>query len=262
MTKKAATIAAALILLLIAVPVTYLQSRDSTDREGQTRSDSTAVVSPAAGETERPARRERESNADTELVARFGESRVKHSRRIALRMLMLNELVAKSAEDKGGITIQAAARIGGNQHPEAIREAVRREAERPKPILYSLETMEAARRALKEDPSPLQELLLAGDVVSRGEMEKTDYDSLFEQADESLLSVIVGRNGSASVLFGGGQMPPPEEIPRIAIRENPPASLDDLEKRIESRIKMMKITRRGHTIKLNTPLQIPLKPQK
>ncbi|MDP4648130.1 MAG: sigma-70 family RNA polymerase sigma factor [Akkermansiaceae bacterium] len=253
MTKKTATITAGCLLLTVAGGIALKNNtKESTEttatpssaphQAGETaatkdsnREDPTA----AADKT----RTERTSNADAELIARYGESRVKLSRHIANRIIHLNDLIAgmkdiASSGGNGNITSNVKVirldqgdlgdiNLKDLSDPEKLRELTdkaKESAGEESPsegapeanvkVEEAMAKMRDAQEKLKEDSTPLQEELLAADAVTRGEMTEAEYEDIQAQTPQQ------------KVFIGG-------------IGETKPRSLVDTEKMIEKQIKTM-----------------------
>lgn len=255
MTKKTATTAAAIILITaaggIALKTQYDANSDapaeihgiSGQATSANRTDATS--GPVVGKNP-TTRKERTTDADAALVARYGESKVKLSRHIAERMIHLEELKynvylaynvtraafnAKNGEGGSGVFLFESiygSDTGGfdPSDPESFRNLSRDSDATPEELLERKKHAEEAfqarleqREKLKKDSTPLQRLLLAEDAVSRGEMSLEEFESVKKDAPPQAPPVMIFGNNADEI---GNRFKP--------------KSLDEKDKEIEKQI--------------------------
>jgi hypothetical protein len=181
--------------------------RGSLSGEGTGKPPGAAGSSGRAGPASR-AREERQPSAYADLVARYGEARTNLSKNVSANIVAvmedateMSEMIASSEGEGfgGGIGAALGGLNGELQLSEEQRDkalALFKEHQKRKSANYS-----AAVDRLRKDPSPLMQLVLAGDAGARGEITEDEYRKSQADAGESLAGII---NPLDRKNFGGG----------------------------------------------------------
>lgn len=164
-----------------------------------------------AGSTGKTAPRTERETANEDLVESYGDARTKLARNVSENVVGLLDDVISMGEMMMGGESGAQWNRGDWQVRRLLRgteiELTDEQRERANQLLadYRQRELERTKNAvsqLREDPTPLMGLLLAGDARSRDELSEADYASLQQANAEALGDIInpLDRNN-----FRGGQ---------------------------------------------------------
>ncbi len=150
----------------------------------------------------------RRAEANSELVAKYGESRTNLSKHVTGNVIGILEDAVQMGEMMtsgqmggfGGGVGMALGRLNGELQltPE--------QNQKTKEIFTEYQRRQMANQKnaieqLRKDPTPLMQLMLASDAVSRGEMQDDEYKSLQAETGKQLMGVL---NPLDRKNFGGG----------------------------------------------------------
>jgi Spy/CpxP family protein refolding chaperone len=150
----------------------------------------------------------RRAEANSELVAKYGESRTNLSKHVTGNIIGILEDAVQMGEmmtsgQMGGFGGGAGMALGKlNGELQLTPE----QNQKTKDIFTEYQRRQMANQKnaieqLRKDPAPLMQLMLASDAVSRGEMQDDEYKSLQAETGKQLMGVL---NPLDKKNFGGG----------------------------------------------------------
>lgn len=206
--KRSLAIPAALILILAAAAIVLWKKDDpevTADNDSGEKKEKVEASRPSAGgpssagrsgraATPRTSRQSREG----ELVERYGRVRTARAREVSQNVVAIlddvisvGEMMMKGGQEFGGarrgmvngVTRRMGIELSEEQQAEAL--AIYDEWQKSE-----LEKSKKAVLSLRDDPSAMMELFLAGDAKERGDLDESDYADVRDSAAGELADII------------------------------------------------------------------------
>ena len=193
-TKKSTIAAAALLLLAGAVGVALVGNKSESQGSAKqvtvgSGQSTTGKFTPQAGtEDAGPSTNKVDNEETASLASKYGESRTKQSRRVALDMIGLAEEIKSATGSSEPRLAWIQAMLGetfGELHlsPEQEKAML---AAYGKAKQENADRIEREFEQMAKSPEPLMELVLASDAAARGEMDRQEFQKMGEAVEEGV----------------------------------------------------------------------------
>lgn len=122
-----------------------------------------------------------------ELIERYGEHRVRHSRRIAAKIVTLNQRIS-AADGDTNLRMRIISLMERDPSTLNPSDFDFEEIQPQEVTRVSSETL----AQLQENPLPLQQILLIRDSLNRAELSETEYAERFTQLSKNIPEALIG----------------------------------------------------------------------
>jgi hypothetical protein len=200
-----ATIAVAGLLAALLITGLIMSRQHPTDQSTEPPaniSETSPTASPATSGASTPTASDHSSpstdpgftsatSSEKKLIASYGEHRVRQSRRIATKILALNQHIAESGgENNAKLHIaRLLERDPSTLNPSDL-DLPENDSPLPRPSVEELTT-------LSENPLPLQENLLAADASSRGILTEEQFQSILAYTSKHIPTTMLGTGNNS-----------------------------------------------------------------